>query len=99
MELFKITCVTCRAGLSVRNESIIGQIIACPQCGSMVQVVSPGEPGAPPAEAGSPGLLVETTVPAPISEEPITPDLQTAAAVTNYTLIAWAVAVILKGFV
>ncbi len=71
VELFKITCVTCRAGLSVRNESIIGQIIACPQCGSMVQVVSPGEPEGPPAEAGSPGragppvTLVQSPAPAP----------------------------------
>ena len=67
VELFKITCVTCRAGLSVRNESIIGQIVACPRCGSMVEIVSPGEPGdppaepeGPPAEAGSPVLLVES---------------------------------------
>lgn len=43
MELFKITCVTCRAGLSVRNESLIGQIVACPKCGSMVQIERPTE--------------------------------------------------------
>lgn len=53
MELFKITCVTCRAGLSVRNESLIGQIVACPKCGSMVQITPP-EPEVPPAEAGPP---------------------------------------------
>ncbi|MCH8839902.1 MAG: hypothetical protein IH831_04360, partial [Planctomycetes bacterium] len=88
MELFKITCVTCRAGLSVRNESIIGQIVACPRCGSMVEIVSPGEPGdppaepeGPPAEAGSPVLLVESD----------------AAAVANYTFIAWGVAILAVG--
>lgn len=60
MELFKITCVTCRAGLSVRNEALIGQIIACPKCGSMVEVVPPNEPEAPPAEAGSPVVEAAT---------------------------------------
>ena len=91
VELFKITCVTCRAGLSVRNESIIGQIIACPQCGSMVQVVSPGEPDGPPAEAGSPARAGS---PVPISEEPITSDSQTAAAVAGYRWIAWTLAIL-----
>ena len=41
MELFKITCVTCRARLSVRDASLIGQIIGCPRCGMMVQVAAP----------------------------------------------------------
>ncbi len=54
MEFFKITCVTCRAGLSVRNEALIGQIIACPKCGSMVEVVPPSVPEAPVAAATSP---------------------------------------------
>lgn len=39
--LFKISCVTCSARLSVRNEAVIGQILACPKCGSMVQVTPP----------------------------------------------------------
>lgn len=47
MELFKITCVTCQAGLSVRNESLIGQIVACPRCGSMVEVSAPTQAVAP----------------------------------------------------
>jgi hypothetical protein len=54
VELFKITCVTCRAGLSVRNEALIGQIIACPKCGSMVEVSPPSVPETPIAEASSP---------------------------------------------
>lgn len=88
MELFKITCVTCRAGLSVRNESIIGQIIACPQCGSMVQVVAPGGPEAPAAESDSP---------AP-AETPIAPaDWQSAAGVATYKWIAWTAAVLVVG--
>lgn len=41
MEPFKITCVTCTARLTVRNEAAIGQILACPKCGSMVQVTAP----------------------------------------------------------
>lgn len=41
MEPFKITCVSCRAVLTVRKESMIGQIIACPRCSMMVQVMPP----------------------------------------------------------
>jgi hypothetical protein len=41
MELFKITCLTCRARLSVRDAALVGQIIGCPRCGMMVQVTAP----------------------------------------------------------
>ena len=38
MEPFSIACTTCRARLRVRDESVIGQILTCPKCGSMVLV-------------------------------------------------------------
>jgi hypothetical protein len=41
VELFAIQCTTCQARLKVNDESVIGQILACPKCGSMVQVVPP----------------------------------------------------------
>lgn len=41
VELFSVQCTTCRARLKVHNESLIGQIIACLKCGSMVQIVPP----------------------------------------------------------
>ena len=41
MELFKVICVTCKSKLSVRNEALIGQIVGCPKCGSMVEVARP----------------------------------------------------------
>lgn len=40
-ELFKVTCVTCQAKLSVRNPALIGQIIGCPKCNSMVHIELP----------------------------------------------------------
>lgn len=50
MELFTITCTTCRARLKVREMAAIGQILACPKCDSMVQVAPP--PGwQPPTES------------------------------------------------
>jgi len=39
--LFSFTCTTCQARLAVHDESSIGAILACPKCGSMVQVVPP----------------------------------------------------------
>jgi hypothetical protein len=41
MELFAIKCTTCQARLKVRDAAAIGQILACPKCGSMVQVAPP----------------------------------------------------------
>jgi hypothetical protein len=41
VELFTIQCTTCRARLKVKDESVIGDILSCPKCSSMVQVVPP----------------------------------------------------------
>src|SRR6185436_14947512 len=41
MELFAITCTTCKSRLKVRDPAAIGQILACPKCGGMVMVKSP----------------------------------------------------------
>jgi DNA-directed RNA polymerase subunit RPC12/RpoP len=41
VELFSISCTTCQAKLKVREQSAIGQILACPKCGSMVLVEAP----------------------------------------------------------
>lgn len=41
MEPFFISCTTCRARLKVRSADAIGQIQACPKCGSMVLVQRP----------------------------------------------------------
>ncbi len=38
MESFSIACTTCQARLRVRDDSVIGQILTCPKCGSMVLV-------------------------------------------------------------
>jgi predicted RNA-binding Zn-ribbon protein involved in translation (DUF1610 family) len=43
MDLFSITCTTCKSRLKVRDESAIGQILACPRCGGMVMVRRPEE--------------------------------------------------------
>ena len=54
MELFAICCTTCNARLKVRDAAAIGKILACPKCGSMVQVAAPAGwvPPAPDAAAG-----------------------------------------------
>lgn len=39
--LFTTTCTTCEVRLNVRDKSAIGQIVTCPKCGSMVQIVLP----------------------------------------------------------
>ncbi len=38
MKPFSIACTTCQARLRVRDDSVIGQILTCPKCGSMVLV-------------------------------------------------------------
>ena len=39
--LFSISCETCTARLTVRDQNAIGQVLACPRCGSMVMVEPP----------------------------------------------------------
>ena len=41
MELFAITCTTCKSRLRVRDQAAVGQILACPKCGGMVMVKPP----------------------------------------------------------
>jgi len=41
--LFPVVCVTCQRRLLVRDESVIGDIITCPKCGSMVQITPPDD--------------------------------------------------------
>jgi hypothetical protein len=41
MELFALHCTTCKARLRVTDESVIGQILSCPKCHSMVMVEPP----------------------------------------------------------
>src|SRR5689334_2222542 len=41
VEPFRITCETCRSRLKIRTADVIGEIHACPKCGSMVQIIPP----------------------------------------------------------
>jgi predicted RNA-binding Zn-ribbon protein involved in translation (DUF1610 family) len=43
MDIFSLTCTTCKSRLKVRDEAAIGQILACPKCGGMVMVRRPEE--------------------------------------------------------
>lgn len=82
MELFKIICVTCKARLSVRNPAIIGQIVACPKCDSMVQVEAPAAAAGPiVAETVAPDSIqnvpTEPVAPNDFAEVPAEPALET----------------------
>lgn len=50
--MFAIQCTTCGARLGVNDESLVGQILACPKCGGMVLVEKPGQ--ATPASHATP---------------------------------------------
>jgi DNA-directed RNA polymerase subunit RPC12/RpoP len=52
--LFSIACATCAARLTVKSTSAIGQVLACPRCGSMVLVEAP-EGWTPPESATTQG--------------------------------------------
>ncbi|MEM9351913.1 MAG: hypothetical protein AAGA92_02780 [Planctomycetota bacterium] len=100
MDGFKITCVTCKARLAVRNASLIGQIVACPRCGNMVEIVAPA-PAVPPVAAepvtGSTVVIppqppvAEPDLPAepPIPTEPIEPPAALPAS-NRFRWLAWA---------
>ena len=45
--MITITCSTCEAKLAVKDENLLGKILACPKCNSLVYVM-PSEGPAPP---------------------------------------------------
>jgi hypothetical protein len=82
VELFTIHCTTCRTRLKVNDESVIGDILACPKCGSMVQVVPPvgwsrsptGDQAAPQFVLPPPGTMPPAPSPVPpIARKPAAP--------------------------
>jgi hypothetical protein len=82
VELFTIHCTTCKARLIVKDESVIGDILACPKCQSMVQVVPPPDwkPISQTTEASEPPVSTtsapnlpqaQPTVPKPAAKRPV----------------------------
>jgi hypothetical protein len=63
VEPFSITCTTCQAKLKVRSAAAIGQILSCPKCESMVQVVAP--PGWQPENAASSAAAAQVKASSP----------------------------------
>jgi hypothetical protein len=78
-ELFKVTCVTCRSSLSVRNPALIGQIVACPKCNSMVEIAPPAATAAAVAAAVAP-IIEQPAVAPPTFDEPLETVAHSAAA-------------------
>ena len=64
MEGFSIACTTCRTRLRVRDVRILGQILPCPKCGSMVLIERPSPSGANAGFAASSAAADELS-PAP----------------------------------
>ncbi len=64
MEPFAIHCTTCKARLVVKDEAVIGEILGCPKCGSMVHVAFPA--GQQPSHESPPRTdLAPAATPAP----------------------------------
>ncbi len=57
MTAFRVQCETCQSWLKVRDEGFVGEVHACPKCGSMVLIAAP--------IAGS--TARPTTAPTPVS--------------------------------
>jgi hypothetical protein len=72
VELFTITCTTCRQRLKVGDGSTIGEIQICPKCGSMVLVEPPPDWSGPPA-AEPPAAAPPQTVPPDMDALPDVP--------------------------
>ncbi len=64
MKPYTIVCTTCQARLRVRKAAAIGQILACPKCGSMVLIEPPPDESASSSGSGSaPEIAPATPVP------------------------------------
>jgi hypothetical protein len=84
VELFTIQCTTCKARLIVKDESVIGDILSCPKCNSMVQVVPPIGWQGRTSGASSPGELVS----APAAAAPARSKPSPASALAKKTAAA-----------
>ncbi|QEG32874.1 hypothetical protein [Bythopirellula goksoeyrii] len=80
MELFKVTCVTCQSKLSVRNAALIGQIVACPKCESMVLVAAPEAETPSSALSQAPAAQLPEPVEQPAPVVPDSYDYETPSA-------------------
>lgn len=84
MTLFRVQCPTCAARLKVTSRSLIGQIVNCPKCGSMVEIAAPDSPGSTDkskskaAPVAAP-IASQPEAPAPESPAPETPAPETPA--------------------
>ena len=78
--LFSITCATCGARLAVRNADAIGAILACPKCGSMVEIAPPEDwqPETESKQESAPTAVAATSAAAAstVSQLPQPPPLQ-----------------------
>ena len=43
MQPFAIVCTTCSSRLKVRDPRLVGQIVTCPSCGAMVEILPPAD--------------------------------------------------------
>jgi hypothetical protein len=89
VEAFRVICETCRSRLKIRSAEAIGQIHACPKCGSMVHIMPPAgwmEDAAPAAPlvvaAAEPMLSVSSTVSDPPPADFAFEELTSAASDT-----------------
>lgn len=78
MTLFRVQCPTCAARLKVTSRSLIGQIVNCPKCGSMVEIAAPDSP-TPPEKSKSKTVPVA----APIASQPEVPAPAASKAETS----------------
>lgn len=84
MELFSVACITCNARIKVRSTSAVGQILACPRCGGMVQIEPPAG-WKPPPEGIAPKspTAAAKRAPQPSSDVPGEPPVYTAEPVAD----------------
>ena len=113
VELFKVTCVTCRAKLSVRDERLVGQILACPKCNSMVEVARPQSPAdatnsmaavaAMATQESSASLMLETPGPTggevatPLASLPELTSVLDNAVTAQTKMLLWSLATVVIG--
>ena len=53
MQPFSLICKSCAARLKVTKASAVGQLLACPKCGTMIHVTPPAGWTPPPSQSDS----------------------------------------------
>lgn len=95
--MLTVVCTTCNAKIAVKDEALIGQIVACPKCGGMVLIEAPPSATSPDSPSDAPPVSPpvprspDSPGPAMPSGVPVPPELPDMSSLSDPTGVSVAI--------